>query len=313
LFVNVPIGIALIIGAVLSLSESTRRLASRHLDVAGAVTVTVGMALVVFGIVGTDSHAWSSPRTVATLACGAAVLVLFILIEARFARSPLVPLQIFSRRSLTVANGVSTAIGAAVFGNYFFLSLYLQDVKHYSPLRTGLAFLPVGLMTCAGALTASRLVHRLGIRRQLVIAPLVTAASVLWLTQLTPHSSYLGSLFVPLLLAGLSIGVTFVPMAMAATMGVPSEQAGLASGLLNTSRQLGGALGLAILATVATAATRHQLEHGDAQLAALTHGYTRAFLVLAAVSAIGGLSAVFLGQSTRPEAMPAINDNEEKE
>ncbi len=238
----------------------------------------------------------------ATLAGGAAVLLLFVLIEARFARSPLVPLQIFRRRSLTVSNGVSTAIGAVVFGNYFFLSLYMQDVKRYSPLRTGLAFLPVGLMTFAGALIASRLVNRLGIRRQLVIAPLVTAASVLWLTQLTPHSSYLGSLFAPLLLAGLSIGVTFVPMAMAATMGVPPEQAGLASGLLNTSRQLGGAFGLATLATVATAATRHQLEHGDGQLAALTHGYTRAFLVIAVIAAVGGLGALFLGQSTRPES-----------
>ena len=303
LFVNVPIGIALVVGAVLSLSKSTGHLASRRLDVAGAVTVTAGMALLVFGIVSTDSHPWGSARSLITLGAGVAILLLFVLIEARYAASPIVPLRTFRRRSLTLANLVSTAVGAVVFASYFFLSLYLQDVKHYSPLRAGLAFLPMGLMTFGGALAASRLVNRIGIRRQLVIAPLVTAAAVLWLSELTTHSSYLGSLFVPLLLLGASIGVTFVPMTMAATMGVPPAEAGLASGLLNTSRQLGGALGLAALATVAAAATRHQLGEGGAQLAALTHGYTRAFLVIAVISGLGALSAVFLGHSTRPESV----------
>jgi predicted MFS family arabinose efflux permease len=143
LFVNVPIGIALLAGSLVSLTESTGGHANRRLDLASAVTVTVtgGMALVVFGIVNTGSYAW------------------------------------------TLANIQSTAVGAVVFGSYFFVSLYLQDVKHYSPLRTGLAFLPMGLMTFAGALVASRLVNRLGIRRQLVIAPLVTAAAVFWLSQ----------------------------------------------------------------------------------------------------------------------------------
>jgi fucose permease len=147
-----------------------------------------------------------------------------------------------------------------VFGCYFFLSLYLQDVKHYSPLRAGLAFLPMGFMTF-GALAASRLVWRLGIRLQLVIAPLVTAA-VFWLSRLTTDSSYLGSLLVPLLLVGASIGVTFVPLTMAATMGVPPAESGLASGLLNTSRQVGGALGLAVLATIATAAAHRAAGRG---------------------------------------------------
>ena len=153
-------------------------------------------------------------------------------------------------------------------------------------------------MTFAGALVASRLVNRLGIRRQLVIAPLVTAAAVLWLSHLTADSSYSGSMLVPLLLVGTSIGVTFVPMTMAATMGVPPAEAGLASGLLNTSRQLGGALGLAIPATIATAATRRSLHFGGADLAALTHGYTLGFLVIAAISILGALSAAFLNIGT---------------
>jgi predicted MFS family arabinose efflux permease len=121
----------------------------------------------------------------------------------------------------------SITVGAVVFGSYFFLSLYMQEVKQYSPLHTGSAFLPIGLMTFAGALIASRLVRRLGVRRQLIVAPLVTALAMLWLSQLTAYSSYFSSLFAPMLLAGLSIGVTFVPMTMAGTMGVPRAQAGL--------------------------------------------------------------------------------------
>ena len=225
------------------------------------------------------------------------------MIEARFASNPIVPLRTFRRRSLTLANIQSTAVGAVVFGSYFFVSLYLQDVKHYSPLQTGLAFLPMGLMTFAGALVASRLVNRLGIMRQLVIAPLVTAAAVFWLSHLTADSSYSGSMLVPLLLVGTSIGVTFVPMTMAATMGVPAAEAGLASGLLNTSRQLGAALGLAILASIATAATRRSLDMGGAELAALTHGYTLGFLVIAAISVLGALSAAFLNIGTPPQSV----------
>jgi EmrB/QacA subfamily drug resistance transporter len=298
LFVNVPIGIALVAGAVLSLRESTVGIADRRLDLAGAVTVTAGMALVVFGIVSTDRYAWNSLRTVATLISGAAVLVAFVVIEARFASNPIVPLRTFRRRTLTLANVQSTFIGAVVFGSYFFLSLYLQNAKQYSPLRSGLAFLPMGLMTFAGALVASRLVRRVGIRRQLVIAPLVTAAAVFWLSHLTAHSGYLRSLLVPLLLLGGSIGVTFVPTTMAATMGVPPAESGLASGLLNTSRQVGGALGLAVLATIATTATHRAIRSGAPRLAALTHGYARGFLIIAAISALGALVAAFLSTST---------------
>jgi EmrB/QacA subfamily drug resistance transporter len=298
LFVNVPIGIALMAGSVLALRESTERPASRSLDLPGAVTVTAGMALLVFGIVNSGSYGWSSARTVSALVTGAGVLISFVVIEWRFAPNPIVPLRTFRRRTLTLANAQSTVVGAVVFGCYFFLSLYLQDVRHYSPLRAGLAFLPMGLMTFTGALVASRLVGRLGIRRQLVIAPLVTAAAVFWLSRLTADSGYLGSLLAPLLLVGASIGVTFVPLTMAATMGVPQADSGLASGLLNTSRQVGGALGLAILATIATSAAHRAGESGSSHLAALTHGYTRGFQMIAAISAFGALSAAFLRSST---------------
>ncbi len=310
LFVNVPIGAALIVTALLSLTESTGQLGSRRLDIAGAATLTGGMAILVYSIISTNTHPWWSARTIATLAAGAAMLILFVLIEGRFAQNPIVPLSTFRRRSLSVANVLSTTVGLVVFGNYFFLSLYLQEVKHYSPLRAGLAFLPIGLTTFAGALIASRLVHRLGIRRQLIIAPLVTAAAVYWLSQLSPASGYFGSLFVPLLFAGASIGVTFVPMTMAATTGVPPAEAGQASGLLNTSRQLGGALGLAVLATIASVATRHEIAHGAPAAAALNHGYARAFLVISAVAAAGAVTAIFLDRSAPlPSHRPAAKPN----
>jgi EmrB/QacA subfamily drug resistance transporter len=299
LFVNVPIGIALVIGSVLSLSESRVDQGNQHLDVAGALTVTVGMALVVYVIVSTDTYAWGSARTVATLSAGVAVLILFVVIEAWFASNPIVPLGTFCRRSLTLANVQSTTVGAVVFGCYYFVSLYLQDVKGFSPLRTGLDFLAMGLMTFAGALVASRLVTRLGIRRQLVVAPLVTTGAAFWLSRISADSTYFGSLFVPLLLVGASIGVTFVPLTMAATMGVPPKEAGLASGLLNTSRQLGGALGLAVLATIAASATKSDFATGATHLAALTDGYTRALEVIAALSVLGAIAAWFLGADTR--------------
>jgi EmrB/QacA subfamily drug resistance transporter len=298
LFVNVPIGIALILASIFSLSESSAGSANRRLDFAGALTVTAGMGLVVFGIVSTDSYAWGSVRTLATLTGGVALLVVFTVIEARFAPNPIVPLRTFRRRSLTAANAQSTAVGAVVFGCYFFLSLYFQDVKGYSPLWTGFAFLPMGIMTFSGALVASRLVNRFGIRRQLIVAPLLTTAAVLWLSGLSPESDYFTALFLPLLLLGASIGVTFVPMAMAATMGVPQSESGLASGLLNTSRQLGGALGLAILATIAAAQIRAALAGGEAHTIALTHGYTRGFIAIGVISVLGAVCAVFLRASS---------------
>lgn len=307
LFVNVPVGIAVFAVALRSLAESTGQLERRRLDVAGAVAVTAGMAALIYGIVGTDSHPWGSARTLATIGAGLLILALFVVIEARIAANPIVPLRTFRRRSLSVANLLSTAVGAVVFGTYFFVSLYLQQVRHYSPLHAGLAFLPIGVFTLFGALIASRLVRRLGIRPQLVIAPLLTAGAVIALSSIGPHSTYATALLIPLVLAGLGIGLSFVPMTLAATMGVPTHEAGLASGLLNTSRQLGGALGLAALTAVSAAAAKTALAHGTAVWGALSDGYGRALLIAGLVSIAGGISALFLGGSVQ---LPPTTNNE---
>jgi EmrB/QacA subfamily drug resistance transporter len=298
LFVNVPIGIALIGLSLISLSESTGQGTGRHLDIAGAVTVTLGTATVVYGIVGTDTHPWASTQTIVTLAVGVILLAVFILIEARYARDPIVPLKTFRRRSLSVANIISTTVGAGVFGMYFFMSLYLQEVKGYSPLHAGMAFLPIGIATFAAALAAGRLVRYLGVRRQLLLAPLLCFVGALWLSRVSPGSNYFPSLFIPLLVSGVGIGSTFVPLTLAATAGVPPSESGLASGLLNTSRQMGGAIGLAVLATVAASASKKELVEGSSLAHALTHGYALAFVIIAVIFAAGALTAVFLDRAS---------------
>jgi EmrB/QacA subfamily drug resistance transporter len=317
LFVNVPVGIALLAGAAWALTESRAGDTARRLDVPGAVTVTAGMALIVYGIVGTGTHPWASARTISTLAAGLAMLGAFVLIEARLAEHPLVPLGVFRRRSLTAANAVSLAIGASIFSLFFFLSLYLQQVNGYTPLRAGLAILPVGLAILAAALLAARLVARIGARRQLVTGLLLAAAGLAWMTQLAPGEGYWPGVFLPGLLAGAGFGLSFVPMTIGATAGIPPQQAGLASGLLNTTRQVGGAIGLAVAATVA-AAVHAQSTAPHAVAAALTTGYDRAFGIGAAVLVAGALAALLLpgrlgmaqrpapaGERAEPQAAPA--------
>ncbi len=293
LFVNVPIGVALLAAAAWTLPESRVGGAARRLDLRGAVTVTTGMALIVYGIVGTRTHPWGSAHTILILALGAALLGTFVVIEAWLAEHPLVPLGVFRRRSLTAANGVSFAIGASIFSLFFFLSLYLQQVNGYTPLRAGLAFLPVGLAILGAALVAARMVARIGARRQLIAGLLLAAAGLAWMTQLAPGDGYWSAVFMPGLLVGAGFGLSFVPMTMGATAAVPPQQAGLASGLVNTTRQVGGAIGLAVTATVAGAV--HARSAAPLAIAsALTTGYDRAFGVGAAVLVAGAFVALLL-------------------
>jgi EmrB/QacA subfamily drug resistance transporter len=309
LFVNIPIGVVLLAGAWLALPRETARTERRPLDIAGAVTVTAGLAVVVYGIVSTDIYPWASARTIITLAIGALLLLAFVVTESRIAKDPLIPLGIFKRRSLAAANGIAVTIGAGLFGFYFFLSLYLQVVNGYSPLRTGLAFLPAGLSTLTGALVGTRTVQVLGPRRQLVLGPGLAAAGLLWLSTLQAGDPYLTHVLVPLILVGAGIGMSFVPMTLAATAGVPVHEAGLASGLINTTRQIGGALGLAIMATAAATATSHQIHGTHASGSALTAGYTWAFAIAGGGLVIGALLALLLPV---PEKVPeAVTSGDE--
>ena len=303
LFVNVPIGVALLAGAAWSLSESRADGAAPRLDVPGAVSLTAAMTVLVYGVVGTDSHPWGSARTLSTLAIGLLLLAVFVLIEARLASNPLVPLGVFRRRSLTTANVVALTVGAALFSSFFFLSLYLQQVNGYSPLRAGLSFLPLALASLCAALFSARFVARLGVRRQLVTGLLLAAGGLAWLAGLAPGDGFWSSLFWPELLTGTGMGLSFVPITLGATAGVPPQQAGLASGLLNTTRQMGGAIGLA--ATAAVAAAVHPGSAARFAVAsALTSGYDHALGVCVGVLVTGALAALFF--PARPKKAPVL-------
>jgi EmrB/QacA subfamily drug resistance transporter len=303
LFVNVPIGIVLLAGAWLALTESRLDGAHRSMDLPGALTMTAGLSILVYGIVSTDTHPWGSAQTLTTLAAGGILLLAFVLIESRAAH-PVVPLSIFKMKTLSAANGIAVTVGAALFGMYFFLSLYLQQVNGYSPLRAGLAFLPAGLATMGGALAAPRLMARIGPRRQLVTGLLMAAAGLAWMSTVSAHAGYFAHVFGPVVLVGVGLGLTFVPMTMAATTGVPPHEAGLASGLVNTSRQVGGAVGLAVMATVASSVARRHAATASATAHALTHGYDRAFAIAAAVLVVGAALALLLPGLVRTARQP---------
>jgi predicted MFS family arabinose efflux permease len=263
---------------------------SPRLDIGGAITVTAGLGALIYAIVGTDTHAWGSGYTLSILAVAAVLLGLFVLIQLRVAHTPLVPFRLFRSRAVTGANLVMFLVGAAFFSMWYFLSLYLQNVLGYGALKTGLAFLPMAIFIIVGAQGSSRLVPKLGVRPLLLAGTLLLAGGFVWLSEIQANSHYWDHVFGPGCIISFAIGVLFTPLATAATAGVHYTEAGLASGVLNTARQVGGSVGLAVLATIAIDRTHSLLgaAHGLARTdVALSSGYSRAF----AVDAVLGLIA----------------------
>jgi EmrB/QacA subfamily drug resistance transporter len=308
LFVNVPIGIVLVVAAWVALPRNEERGPRKALDLTGAVTVTAGVTVLVYGIVSTDVHPWGSARTIVTLAIGLVLMGVFFVTETRFAKDPLIPLSIFKRRSLSVANGIAVLLGAGLFGSFFFLSLFLQNVDRYSAVRAGVAFLPLGLSTLVAALLGPRIVQFLGARRQLMFGLGVAAIGLLWLSRVGANDSYPVHVLGPEILIGFGFGLLFLPLTLSATADVPFHEAGLASGLINTTRQLGGAFGLAVMATVASSiiANREAGHHSVAH--ALTSGYSAAFLIAGCGLIVGALLASLLAKPAKPAAEPRIGD-----
>ena len=262
LFVNVPIGIAAAAFAPRILVESRAENGASTFDIPGAVTVTAGLTLLVYAIVDAVNSGWGSSTTLLRLAGAAVLLIAFVIIESR-QRHPLMPFSIFRLRTLRGADIVGLLIGMALFSMFFFISLYLQDVRHYSPIKTGISYLPlaIGIILSAGAALGG---------------------------------SYASDILGPSLLAAVGLGFAFVSVTIAAVTGTEPHEAGLASGLINTAQQVGGALGLAILATIANTRTQ-SLIHGRVQPAiALTKGFDRAFLVGAGFAIAGAILAAVL-------------------
>ena len=250
LWVNVPIGIAAAAVAPALIAESHSESESRAFDVAGAISVTAGLSLLVYALVEAPGAGWGSPQTIGLLAGAVALLVAFVVIERR-SDAPLVPFSIFRIRTLTGANVVGILTGASLFSMFFFISLYMQTVLGYSAIKAGLSYLPLAVTIVLAAGVASPLVTRVGYKPVLATGMGLIAAGLLWFAQISADGGYVSDVLGPSLVAAAGLGFAFVPQTIAAVSGVAEHEAGLASGLINTSQQVGGALGLAVLSTVA--------------------------------------------------------------
>lgn len=302
LFINVPIGIAVIAVARFAVAESRGEGERPTLDWLGALSVTGGLVAIVYGVVSTDQHAWGSGTVLASLAAGVALIGFFVLVETRH-RHPLVPLRLFRSRTLTGANLIMMLVGSAMFAMFFFLSQFLQDVQGYSPLGAGFAFLPMPIAIIVGTQLSSRLVGRVGARVLLVIGPAIAAVGLLLLSRIDAQSSYLLHIGLPGAITTFGVGLSFVPITLSATSGVDPRDAGLASGLINTTRQIGGSLGLAALLTIA-ASRSHAVASAGARVAE-TAGYSRAFGVSAGLLvAAAAVALVVLPRIGRPQQTP---------
>jgi len=293
LFVNVPIGLAAAFFAPRLLPES-RNAGARHFDIAGAVTVTAGLSLLVYTLVNANEAGWSSAETLILLAVAAVLIASFVLIEVR-TKAPLVPFPgIFRIRTIRGINITGLLIAMALFSMFFFISLYMQQVLGYDALQAGVAYLPlaVGIIISAGL--ASNLTTKLGVKPVLVLGLLLTAVGLFWFAQISPDGTYVGDILFPALVSAFGLGFAFVPMTIAAVAGVEPHEAGLASGMINTSQQVGGALGLAILAAVANSRTDSVVEAGSSLPVALTEGFQTALMVGSAFAVLGAVLALLL-------------------
>jgi EmrB/QacA subfamily drug resistance transporter len=290
-YLNVPIGVVALALAPRIVPDSRLATTRRRFDALGAIAGTGALVLLVGAISQAPQYGWGATRTIALLAASAALLAAFLAIENRV-QEPLVPLSIFRLRTLAGANAAGLLLGGSFFAFIFIGTLYMQQVLHYSALQTGLAWLAASLTSIALAGLSQALVTRGGAKIVMAIGMTLIGAGVLWATQVPVHGHFLGNLAGPFVVAGAGTAFAFIPISIAALAGVSEHQAGLASGLLNTSQQLGGALGIAIASSVAASHTQAQLDAGHAADAALTGGFQSAFWVLGAMALLA-LPAIF--------------------
>jgi EmrB/QacA subfamily drug resistance transporter len=294
LFVNTPIGIAAALLAPRLIEESKADAGQRRFDLPGAISVTAGLSILVYALVDAQKAGWGSFQTIGLLALSVGLLLAFTVIELR-TKDPLVPFRIFRLPTVTGANVSGLLIGASLFSMFFFISLYMQQVLGYGALKAGVSYLPLAGFIIVSAGVASQLVTRIGFKPVLLAGLALIAGGLVWFAQVPTHGSFAGDILGPSLLAAVGLGFSFVPVTIAAVAGVRDREAGLASGLINTSQQLGGALGLAVLATVANTRTSNVLAGGHSTLKhALTLGFQSAFLTGAGFAVAGFILASLL-------------------
>ena len=294
LLVNVPIGLIAAALAPRLIAESRREGATRAFDFAGAITVTAGLATLVYALVEAPDAGWGSTQTVGLLAAAVVLLGAFVAFERRSA-APLVPFSIFRIRTLTGANVVGLLTGAALIAMFFFIQQYMQNVLDYSAIKAGLSYLPLAGSIFLAAGVASQLVTKVGYKPILAVGMLLMSGGLVWFGQISPDGGFLADVLGPSLLAGVGLGLAFVPQTIAAVSGVADHEAGLASGLINTTQQVGRAIGLAVLSTVAfTQIDNAAAGGGQPSPTALTDGYADALMVGAGFALLGLLATLVL-------------------
>jgi EmrB/QacA subfamily drug resistance transporter len=303
-WINVPIGLATLLLVPRVVRESRADGMVRHFDARGATAVTSSLLLLVFGLTQANQNGWASVETILPLIASAVLMVVFLAIESR-SRHALVPLSFFRRRTPTGANIVGFGLGTVVFSMFFLLSLYMQEVLGFSPLKTGVGYLAVALTAVVASGVAQALVTRMGVKPVLTVGLTSILAGLVWFTQISPTGTYAADLLGGFLLVGVGLGFSFVPVSIAALAGVPPREAGLASGLINTSQQIGGALGVAILTTVSTTRTSDAIASGVAQPQALVDGFSVAFWVAAGFAAAAILATLLALKRSDLAAAPA--------
>jgi EmrB/QacA subfamily drug resistance transporter len=298
-FINVPVGIAAVIGILKFVPPHASTATHRHLDLRGAALVTSGLMTLVYGLTEASSWGWLSGQTFGFLGVSALLLAAFVWNESR-APHPLMPLSIFKIRNVAGANAMMTPVMASMLGMFFLLSLYIQAVMKYTPVETGIAFLPFPITLALISNTVPRLIPKFGYKRFLMAGTLFLASGLLWLSQLSLDSGYWVGIFPAIVLMATGMGMSFISINIAATSGVPANEAGLASGMLNTSQQMGGALGLAILSGVATSVATGSAHLGP--VGALLNGDKSAFLTASIFAVIAFLIATFVIRENKQSA-----------
>jgi EmrB/QacA subfamily drug resistance transporter len=308
-FINVPIGVVAAALAPVVVSESRAQPARRHFDVAGAASVTTGLVLLVYALTRATDDGWTSARTLAPLGVAAGLLLAFVAVELR-SPSPLLPLRIFRLRALRAANATMTIVGAVTFSEFFLLTLYLQDVLGYSAIESGAAFAAFALTVVVASNVAQLSVGKVGVRATLTLGLLTSALSVALLTRLPVHGHYVSDVLPGFVFGGAGLGLSFVPITIASLAGVERADAGVASGLMNTSRQIGGAVGLATVSAIAAASTNgyrraHAALNASSSGRALDHGLQTGLYVLLGLLILGAVVALtLLKPAQRPRRQP---------
>ncbi len=303
-WINVPIALVVLLLTPRMVRESRVEGMLRHFDALGALTITGGLVVLVFALVKAPDYGWVSPTTLVLLAASLVLLTAFVIIERR-SPSPLVPLGIFRNRSLSAANVVAFLLGAAVVSMFFFLSLHMQQVLGYSALKTGIAYLSISVTIVLASGASQTLVTKMGVRPVLIAGMALTAIGIGLFAQISVGGSYVTTLLPGFIVAGVGLGFAFVPVTIAALQGVHPGEAGVASGLINTTQQIGGALGIAVLSTVAFTHQATLVARGIATPEATASGFRWAFWVGAGMAVAGLVAALLFVQGGTPDPTPA--------